>query len=74
MTGYMIVAVVFFEERNLIEYFGRQYEDYRRRVPMFVPRWKTMFARQREIDGGTASKDVDTPARRLEPEVQAANL
>jgi protein-S-isoprenylcysteine O-methyltransferase Ste14 len=37
MTGYMLLAVVF-EERDLIAYFGQQYEDYRQRVPMFVPR------------------------------------
>ncbi len=37
MTGYMLLAVVF-EERDLIAHFGRQYEEYRNRVPMFVPR------------------------------------
>jgi protein-S-isoprenylcysteine O-methyltransferase Ste14 len=37
MTGYMLLAVLF-EERDLIAYFGDHYEDYRRRVPMFVPR------------------------------------
>jgi protein-S-isoprenylcysteine O-methyltransferase Ste14 len=37
MTGYMLVALVF-EERDLIAHFGRQYEEYRDRVPMFVPR------------------------------------
>jgi len=38
LTGYMLVAVVF-EERDLVAHFGRAYEDYRRRVPMFVPRF-----------------------------------
>ena len=38
MTAYMLVAVVF-EERDLIAHFGRQYEEYRRRVPMFIP-WR----------------------------------
>lgn len=38
MTAYMLVAVVF-EERDLIAHFGRHYEEYRRRVPMFVP-WR----------------------------------
>ena len=36
LTGYMLVAVVF-EERDLEAHFGKEYEDYRRRVPMFVP-------------------------------------
>jgi protein-S-isoprenylcysteine O-methyltransferase Ste14 len=37
LTVYMALAAVV-EERDLVAYFGRQYEDYRRRVPMFVPR------------------------------------
>jgi protein-S-isoprenylcysteine O-methyltransferase Ste14 len=37
MTGYMLLAVVF-EERDLIAHFGQEYEEYRKRVPMFVPR------------------------------------
>jgi methanethiol S-methyltransferase len=36
LTGYMLVAVVF-EERDLVAHFGQVYEDYRRRVPMFLP-------------------------------------
>lgn len=38
MTAYMLLAAVF-EERDLIGYFGHQYEEYRRHVPMFVP-WR----------------------------------
>ena len=38
LTGYMLVAVVF-EERDLVVHFGRAYQDYRRRVPMFFPRF-----------------------------------
>ncbi len=38
LTGYMALAARF-EERDLVAYFGRKYEDYRRRVPMFVPKW-----------------------------------
>ena len=37
LTGYMMVAAVF-EERDLVAHFGRQYAEYRQRVPMFVPR------------------------------------
>jgi protein-S-isoprenylcysteine O-methyltransferase Ste14 len=37
MTAYMGLAVRF-EERDLVEHFGRPYEDYQRRVPMFLPR------------------------------------
>lgn len=37
MTGYMGLAALI-EERDLIAYFGQQYEQYRRQVPMFIPR------------------------------------
>jgi len=37
-TGYMALATIF-EERDLVAHFGRQYEEYRRRVPRFWPRW-----------------------------------
>jgi protein-S-isoprenylcysteine O-methyltransferase Ste14 len=39
LTVYMMIAAVI-EERDLIEYFGKQYEEYRSRVPMFVPSLK----------------------------------
>ncbi len=38
LTGYMALAALV-EERDLVDHFGQQYEDYRRRVPMFVPRF-----------------------------------
>jgi len=37
LTGYMALAAVV-EERDLVAHFGGQYVEYRRRVPMFVPR------------------------------------
>jgi protein-S-isoprenylcysteine O-methyltransferase Ste14 len=36
LTGYMVLASKI-EERDLVAHFGQQYEDYRRRVPAFVP-------------------------------------
>jgi len=36
MTIYMGLAAII-EERDLVAHFGDQYEDYRRRVPMFIP-------------------------------------
>ncbi len=37
LTAYMILAAIV-EERDLVNHFGQTYKDYRRRVPMFVPR------------------------------------
>jgi steroid 5-alpha reductase family enzyme len=38
LTVYMVGAAVI-EERDLIAHFGEQYREYRRRVPMFLPRF-----------------------------------
>jgi len=46
LTGYMALAARV-EERDLIHYFGQKYEDYRRRVPMFVPRLPVTGSSQR---------------------------
>ncbi|MGY3391971.1 protein-S-isoprenylcysteine O-methyltransferase Ste14 [Bradyrhizobium sp. USDA 3311] len=45
-TAYILVALQF-EERDLIAEFGATYQEYRRRVPMLVPR---LFARRRTDD------------------------
>jgi protein-S-isoprenylcysteine O-methyltransferase Ste14 len=39
LTTYMVIAT-FFEERDLVAYFGEQYDSYRRAVPKFIPRWR----------------------------------
>jgi protein-S-isoprenylcysteine O-methyltransferase Ste14 len=37
LSGYMGLAVLV-EERDLVDHFGDTYEQYRRRVPRYVPR------------------------------------
>jgi steroid 5-alpha reductase family enzyme len=37
LTVYMMLAAIV-EERDLVSHLGQAYKDYRRRVPMFVPR------------------------------------
>ena len=41
-TGYIMIAVRFLEERDLVAAFGDTYIEYRRRVPMVLPlpRWR----------------------------------
>ena len=39
ITAIGLAAIVGFEERELTRRFGPEYEEYRRRVPMFIPRF-----------------------------------
>ncbi len=36
-TGYILIAVKFFEEKDLVKSIGQEYEDYQESVPMFIP-------------------------------------
>jgi protein-S-isoprenylcysteine O-methyltransferase Ste14 len=36
-TGYILVAVKYLEERDLVALYGDTYRDYQRRVPMLLP-------------------------------------
>jgi protein-S-isoprenylcysteine O-methyltransferase Ste14 len=56
LTGYMLVAVVF-EERDLVTHFGRAYLNYRRRVPMFIPRLRLSVDEPAEL-----ARERDEPA------------
>jgi protein-S-isoprenylcysteine O-methyltransferase Ste14 len=40
VTAYILVAVTFFEERDLVRMFGNTYRRYQRQVGMFLPRPK----------------------------------
>lgn len=61
LTVYMALAAVA-EERDLVSHFGGQYQDYRRRVPMFVPRLRPLTASSRR------SRDEDAS---IEPQANA---
>ncbi len=37
-TGYILLATLAFEERDLAHYLGEPYRRYRERVPAFIPR------------------------------------
>ncbi len=51
LTIYMLLAATV-EERDLVAHFGGQYEDYRRQVPMFVPRLRPGF-----VDGTPVERE-----------------
>jgi protein-S-isoprenylcysteine O-methyltransferase Ste14 len=62
LTGYMALAARV-EERDLVVHFGRQYEEYRRRVPMFVPRLAGA-----EVDASGRARESTSVARAAETE------
>jgi protein-S-isoprenylcysteine O-methyltransferase Ste14 len=36
-TGYIVLSVKYFEEKDLQTYLGKEYEEYQNKVPMFIP-------------------------------------
>jgi protein-S-isoprenylcysteine O-methyltransferase Ste14 len=54
LTAYMALAALV-EERDLIAHFGPQYEEYRRRVPRYVPGWGRLL-RRRVAEGADDSR------------------
>jgi protein-S-isoprenylcysteine O-methyltransferase Ste14 len=49
MSGYMGLAAIV-EERDLLEHFRHQYDDYRTHVPMFLPKLRPVRIRVRDSE------------------------
>jgi protein-S-isoprenylcysteine O-methyltransferase Ste14 len=75
LTLYMVLAALV-EERDLIAHFGRQYEEYRRSVPMFIPWRKSSVSHVLPSASGSESAllPADMVARQAERQVQTANV
>jgi protein-S-isoprenylcysteine O-methyltransferase Ste14 len=63
LTAYMALAAIV-EERDLIAHFGRHYENYRRRVPMFLPRWGSppVISSKRVLDSNASASYTENEA------------
>jgi protein-S-isoprenylcysteine O-methyltransferase Ste14 len=60
MTAYILIAIPF-EERNLAEYHGTQYTDYRRRVPMLIPGLSKRHRKPQEATPPPVATRPETP-------------
>ena len=58
-TAYIVVAVKFLEERDLLALYGDVYRDYQRRVPMLLP-----WTRRRPMESETGTRK---PVQAIKP-------
>lgn len=54
MTAYILIGVQF-EEHDLIQHLGKDYEDYQHQVPMFIPSMKKRNPANRDRKGNVLS-------------------
>ncbi|MEJ2707456.1 MAG: isoprenylcysteine carboxylmethyltransferase family protein [Anaerolineales bacterium] len=54
MTGFILLGIQF-EERALVQRFGDRYREYRKRVPMLIPRLTSPRRLQEQIEKSTVS-------------------
>jgi protein-S-isoprenylcysteine O-methyltransferase Ste14 len=54
MTAYILIGVQF-EEHDLIQHLGKDYEDYQHQVPMFIPLMKKRKPANRDRKGNVLS-------------------
>jgi protein-S-isoprenylcysteine O-methyltransferase Ste14 len=62
-TGYILIAVKFLEERDLVAQFGDTYRDYQRDVPMLLP-WRSARGRS-PAPGGCPLGHVASGSERM---------
>ena len=53
-TGYILIAVYYLEERDLVALYGDKYRDYQRQVPMLLP-WSRRKPGSSRSDSGAGS-------------------